>query len=153
MELGFSPLGLGFLLALLIPNLLWTKHKPEGYEAHAVRESRRLRLLEMLGEVLVSLFAVVIPQGPWGWRGWLLFSLLGIVLYEFWWIRYFRSPRRMKDLYSSLLGIPVAGATLPVATFFLLGLYQRNFLLLPSVVVLGIGHIGIHLGHKRELEE
>lgn len=59
----------------------------------------------------------------------------------------------MKDLYSSLLGIPVAGATLPVATFFLLGLYQRNFLLLPSVVVLGIGHIGIHLGHKRELEE
>ncbi len=144
MELGFSPLGLGFLLALLIPNLLWTKRKPEGYEAHAVREGRRLRLLEMLGEVLVSLFAVVIPQGPWGWRGWLLFSLLGIVLYEF---------RRMKDLYSSLLGIPVAGATLPVATFFLLGLYQRNFLLLPSVVVLGIGHIGIHLGHKRELEE
>lgn len=56
----------------------------------------------------------------------------------------------MKDFYSSLCGIPVAGATLPVAAFFLLGLYGRNILLLGAVVILGIGHIGIHIGHARE---
>lgn len=153
MELGFSPLGLVWLLALLLPNLLWTRRKPEGYEAQALREDRRLLLLERLGEMLVSVFAVVVPQGPRGWQGWLLLSLLAMALYELWWVRYFRSPRRMEDFYASLLGIPVAGATLPVAAFFLLGLYHRNWLLLPSVAVLGIGHIGIHLGHRRELEK
>jgi len=56
----------------------------------------------------------------------------------------------MKDFYSSFCGIPVAGATLPVIAFFLLGIYGSNVFLLVSVVILGIGHIGIHLQHKRE---
>ena len=151
MELGFSPWGLVWLLALLVPNLLWTKYKPADYEAHAIGEDRRLLLLERLGEMLVSAFAVIAPRGPLGWRGWLALSLLLMLLYEVWWVRYFRSPRRMEDFYSGLLGIPVAGATLPVLAFLLLGLYQRNWLLLPSVLLLGVGHIGIHLGHKKEL--
>ena len=58
----------------------------------------------------------------------------------------------MKDMYSSLLGIPVAGATLPVVAFLLLGIYGRNIFLIISTIVLGIGHIGIHLNHKKELE-
>ena len=33
-----------------------------------------------------------------------------MILYEVYWIRYFRSNRTMEDMYSSLLGIPVAGA-------------------------------------------
>ena len=151
MELGFSFWGLVWLLALLVPNLLWTKYKPADYEAHAIGEDRRLLLLERLGEMLVSTFAVIAPRGPLGWRGWLALSLLLMLLYEVWWVRYFRSPRRMEDFYSGLLGIPVAGATLPVLAFLLLGLYQRNWLLLPSVLLLGVGHIGIHLGHKKEL--
>lgn len=57
----------------------------------------------------------------------------------------------MRDFYSSLLGIPVAGATLPVAAFFLLGIYGRNPLLIVAVTVLGIGHIGIHMEHRKEL--
>ena len=57
----------------------------------------------------------------------------------------------MYDFYSSLLGVPVAGASLPVAAFFLLGIYGKNLFLLISVIVLGIGHIGIHLGHRREI--
>ena len=56
----------------------------------------------------------------------------------------------MKDFYSSFCGIPVAGATLPVIAFFLLGIYGSNVFLLVSVLILGIGHIGIHLQHKRE---
>ena len=51
-----------------------------------------------------------------------------------------------------MLGVPVAGATLPVLAFFLLGVYGRNPLLIGAVIVLGIGHIGIHMGHRREIE-
>ena len=37
-----------------------------------------------------------------------------------------------------------------LAAFFLLGIYGRIWWMLPGVVVLGIGHIGIHLGYRRE---
>ena len=47
----------------------------------------------------------------------------------------------------------MAGATLPVAAFFLLGVYGRNNPMLLSTVILGIGHIGIHLAHAKEANE
>ena len=56
----------------------------------------------------------------------------------------------MADFTASLLGVPVAGASLPVAAFFLLGIYGRAWRMLPGVVVLGIGHTGVHLGYRRE---
>ncbi len=59
----------------------------------------------------------------------------------------------MTHFYSSLAGIPVAGATLPVAAFLLLGIYGRNPLMIVSTVILGIGHIGIHLAHAREIRD
>lgn len=74
-----------------------------------------------------------------------------MVLYEIYWLRYFKSEKTMKDFYSSLLGIPVAGATLPVVAFLLLGIYGKNLLLIIAAVILGIGHIGIHLNHKKEI--
>ena len=58
----------------------------------------------------------------------------------------------MKDQYSSILGVPVAGATLPVLAFLLLGIYGKNVFLIVSTIILGIGHIGIHLNHKKEAE-
>ena len=57
----------------------------------------------------------------------------------------------VKDFYRSILGIPVAGATLPVLAFFILAIYGKNILLGVAVVILGIGHIGIHLMHKKEI--
>ena len=56
----------------------------------------------------------------------------------------------MTDFYSTFLGIPVAGASLPVVAFFFLGIYGANFLMLIAAIILGIGHIGIHLSHKKE---
>jgi len=47
--------------------------------------------------------------------------------------------------------IPVAGATLPVCAFFMLGIYGGNALLLIAVTILGVGHIGIHLQHRNEV--
>ena len=84
---------------------------------------------------------------------WLVVSFILMILYEAFWIRYFRSEKNMADFYSSLAGIRVAGATLPVAAFFLLGVYGRNTPMIVSMVILGIGHIGIHLAHAKEIRD
>ena len=152
MDVWFSPLGALFLLALLAPNLIWTRRKPQGYEPS--REDRRLTLLERIGQVWVTCGALVSPGirlGPWsGWSWWLAGAAALMALYEGWWVRYFLSSRTMADFTAGLLGVPVAGASLPVAAFFLLGVYGRAWWMLPGVLVLGIGHIGVHLEHRRE---
>ena len=58
----------------------------------------------------------------------------------------------MSDFYSGILGIPLAGATLPVAAFMLLAVYGKSIPLAVCVVILGIGHIGIHFRHKKEAD-
>lgn len=155
MRIGFSYIGLFFLIALLLPNLFWTKNQPTGYETYVVHENRVLVIFERVGEVLVTCIALVFQDfnittlSPWSL--WLAAAVFLIALYEAYWIRYFRSPKTMKDFYSSLWGIPVAGATLPVCAFFLLGIYGRNLPMLLAVAVLGVGHIGIHLCHRQEI--
>ena len=74
-----------------------------------------------------------------------------MILYEVYWIRYFKSNKTMSDFYSGFLGIPVAGATLPVMAFGLLAVYGKNIFLGIAVIILGIGHIGIHLNHQKEI--
>lgn len=74
-----------------------------------------------------------------------------IILYEVYWIRYFKSEKTMQDFYSSLLGVPAAGATLPVLAFLLLGIYGKNIFMAIAVIILGIDHIGIHLNHRKEV--
>ncbi|MBO4998016.1 MAG: hypothetical protein J6D02_08465 [Lachnospira sp.] len=156
MHLGFSYIGLIYLLMLFIPNLFWTKNQPKDYEKYVVNESKVLLLFERAGEVLVCCFVLIFSD--FNLNGismrslWLLFSFVIMLLYEWYWIRYFRSPKTLKDFYSSLLGVPVAGATLPVVAFFLLGVYGRNPLLIAAVIILGIGHIGIHRNHCREIQ-
>ena len=86
------------------------------------------------------------------WSWWLVAAVLCMAMYELWWIRYFRSNRELADFYSSFFGIPVAGATLPVIAFFLLGIYGKVVWMLISVIILGIGHIGIHMQHKKEIK-
>ena len=154
MHLGFSYIGLIFLILLMVPNLAWTKNQPEDYDKYAAGENKALLMLERIGEAAVSCLVLIFSdfniQGVSLWGVWLLAACILMFLYEVYWIRYFKSAKTMQDFYSSLLGVPVAGATLPVAAFFLLGIYGRNPFLLTAVIVLGIGHIGIHLGHRKE---
>ncbi len=154
---GFSYIGLIWLLMLFVPNLLWARAKPQGYSPKG--ENRLLQVLERAGEVGVTCAALLFADfdlslapgalTPWSW--WLAASFALMLLYELWWLRYFTGPRTQRAFYSSLLGIPVAGATLPVLALFLLGIYGRVIWMLLACVLLGIGHIGIHLGHRREL--
>lgn len=155
MRFGFSYIGLIWLLMLYIPNLLWTKRQPENYGRYAKNENRVLLAFERVGEVSVTVAAVIFsdfnprfPLTPWSL--WLLASLVLMLLYEVFWIRYFRSRRTMLDFYRGLLGIPVPGASLPVLAFLLLAVYGGNLVLLVFVVLLGVGHIGIHSAHRKE---
>lgn len=156
MHFGFSYVGLIFILMLMIPNLVWTKNQPKDYEKYVGNENRILGLLERIGEICVSGLLLIFSDfnfhGFNWWTLWLFGAFLFMVLYEIYWIRYFKSEKTMKDFYSSILGIPVAGATLPVIASGLLAVYGKNPFLMGATIILGVGHIGIHLNHKRESE-
>ena len=153
---GFSYVGLVYLIMLFVPNIIWSRNLPEDYDKYAAKENKVLLTLERVGEVLVSALCLIFSDfniGKISIRSIVLAASFALmILYEIYWIRYFRSDKKMSDMYSSIIGIPVAGATLPVLAFLLLGIYGRNILLVISVIILGIGHIGIHLQHKNEIK-
>ncbi len=153
---GFSYIGLLFLLMLMLPNIIWSKNKPKDYDIYVKNENKVLLLFERFGEILVTCLSLIFSDYNINqisnWSIILLIAFIMMILYEIYWIRYFKSDKTMKDMYSSLLGIPVAGATLPVIAFLLLGIYGKNVLLIIATLILGIGHIGIHLNHRKEVK-
>ncbi len=153
---GFSYIGFLFLVMLMIPNFIWTKNKPTNYEKYIKNENKILLILERIGEVLVTCISLIFTdfniENISYWTMILLIAFIFMILYEIYWIRYFKSQKTMKDFYSSLCGVPVAGATFPVLAFLCLGIYGKNIFLIISIAILGIGHIGIHLNHKKEVE-
>lgn len=157
MQFKLSWIGLIYLLALIGPNLIWTRNKPEDYEDYVSSENHLLRALERTGETLVTCTALLLMGGgpvlPLTTRSlWLLASVILMVLYELFWLRYFRGEHTMENFYTSFCGVPVAGAALPAAAFALLAVWDRNLLLGVSVIILAIGHIGIHLQHARAVK-
>lgn len=150
MNFEFSLVGLLFLVMLFVPNMIWSKHLPEDYEYYSKNENKLLLTLERIGEVLVSVLALFCGV-KFSFDIILIISVLLMILYELYWVRYFKSQRTMRDMYCDFHLIPLPGATLPVMAFLLLGIYANNILLIISAMILGIGHIGIHYGHKREV--
>lgn len=155
MHFGFSYVGFIYIVMLTVPNIIWAKNKPKDYEKYVVNESKVLGAFERIGEVLVTTIVLIFADfnlRPWTWWClWLVVSFVLMVLYEIYWVRYFKSEKTMHDQYRQFLCFPVAGASLPVLAFFLLGIYGANIFMLVSVVILGIGHIGIHLKHQKEV--
>ncbi len=147
-------MGLVFLILLLVPNLIWLRNKPNRYEEYIKNENRILRLFEIIGAFMVSCAVLCFPNYTNYnfslWSLWLLGACFMIILYQINWIRYFNSNKSMQDFYSSFLGIPVACASLSVISFILLSVYEKNLFLLVSTIIMGIGHIGIHISHKKD---
>lgn len=128
-----------------------------GYENIVCNENKVLLLFERVGQFLVTPIAVIFSDfniktfTPWSI--WLIVSFILMLVYEISWIYYFKSGHTLKDFYGNFLGIPVPGALLPVAAFFLLSIYGKVIWLTIAVVILGIGHIGIHIQHRNESME
>jgi hypothetical protein len=152
---GVSIVGIVFLLMLFIPNIIWSKNLPDGYEESAKHENKLLLTLERAGEGLVSTLVLIdrrtdrFSLSPR--IGYLVLALVLMILYELYWRKYFLSAHKLSDMYSDYCGFPLAGASLPVFAVFLIGIYACNAFIIVSAVILGIGHIGIHLMHKKEL--
>lgn len=130
MTFGFSCVGLFFLILLFVPNLFWTKNKPKDYDKYVCNENKVLLMPKRAGEVLVCCAALLFSDfsiksvSPWSL--WLPAAALVMALYEVYWVRYFCGEKTMQSFYSSLLGVPMAGASLPVIAFLLLGLYAKT---------------------------
>ena len=154
-HIGFSYIGFLYLLLLFLPNLLWAKRPPDGYKALAKQENKGLLVCERIGQVGVTCCALLFqdpnpaPFTPWSL--WLIASALLMLLYEAAWVRYFRSGRTCEELHRRFCGVPVPLAVLPVAAFLLLGVYGKVLWLMLAALLLGVGHIGIHLQHVRLL--
>jgi len=152
---GFSYIGLIYVLMLWFPNARWAKNKPKGYDSSG--ENKVLLVFERVGQGLcvaaVLLFTDYEPQAFTPWMMWFVISAMLMVLYEINWFRYFKSEQTVEDFYRPLLGVPAPGAVLPVVAFLLLGVYGRVIWLILAAIILGIGHIGIHLQHIKELKK
>lgn len=154
-EWGISIVGITFLLMLFTPNIIWSKNLPEGYEESAKHESRFLLAFERTGEMLATVFMLTdrrldsFSLSPRS--GYPVIALILMIMYELYWLRYFHSSRTLRDMYSDYCGFPLAGASLPVFSVFLFGVFACNIFLVAASVILGIGHIGIHLMHRKEL--
>lgn len=150
-HLGFSYVGLIYLLLLFIPNIMWAKHQPKGYDPSG--ENKLLLVLERVGQVCVTGCALAFndfnlkPLSPWSI--WLVASFALMVIYELFWVRYFKKPT-LENFYRRFWGVPVPGASLPVVAFLLLGIYGKVVWMILAIIILGIGHIGIHLQHIKE---
>ena len=152
---GFSYIGLIYLLMLWVPNAMWAKNKPKGYDPSG--ESKVLLAFERVGQIFstttILLFSDYNPHSVEAWTAWFIASVVLMVLYEVYWARYYRSEKSVTDFYRPIFGIPAPGATLPVVAFLLLGVYGKVIWLIIASVVLGIGHVGIHLQHINKLKQ
>ena len=58
-NLGFSYVGLIYLLMLFIPNIIWLKYKPDHYEEYAKNENKILLIFERIGQILVCVNVLI----------------------------------------------------------------------------------------------
>lgn len=156
-EMGFSYLGLIFLFMLFIPNIIFSQSICDELKELMASENKVLLVLERIGEGLATISLLFFPANNPRFLykpgicsfyskhfGFFVMAVILMIMYEIYWIHYFRSPKQVKDFYYPVMGVPFAGASLPCLAFFFLGLYTGNIFSMASSIILMIGHVGIH---------
>lgn len=153
-HLGFSYIGLIYLLMLFIPNIIWSKNQPINYDT--IEENKILLLFERVGQACCTFSVLIFSDFNITsfsiWTLWLIISFLLMILYEICWIRYFINECTEYNFYRSFYRIPIPLASLPVIAFLLLGIYGKVIWLIASTIILGIGHLGIHIQHLKRIK-
>jgi hypothetical protein len=154
-NLGFSYVGIIYFLMLMIPNLFWAKNKPKNYTPS--NENRLLVFFERIGEISTTTCMLIFNNYDVltinNWIYWFILSFILMFLYEICWLRYFIKGNTLEKFYGNFIGIPVPLATLPVIAILLLGIYGKVIWLIISIIVMGIGHIGIHINHAKDMNK
>ena len=152
-NLGFSYIGLIYLLMLMIPNIIWAKNKPLNYDTS--KENKILLFFERIGEVACTTSLIAFNNTNPSTINiriiWLMISFCLMLAYEVYFINYFKSEKTLNDFYGKFLGVLYPGATLPICALLLLGIYGRLLPLIISTIVMAIGHIGIHHQHYQDI--
>ena len=154
-HLGFSYVGLIYLLMLFIPNIIWSNNQPVG--SNDIQENKILLLFERVGQMFCTFSVLIFSdfniQQLSIWSLWLIVSFLLMLVYEICWIRYFYNKHTEENFYRSFCYIPIPLASLPVTAFLLLGIYGKVVFLIVSTIILGIGHMGIHIQHLKGIKK
>jgi len=90
-HLGFSYIGLIYLLMLFIPNIIWSKNQP--VDSNDIQENKILLLFQRVGQMFCTFSVLIFSdfniQKLSIWSLWLIVSFLLMLVYEICWIRYF----------------------------------------------------------------
>lgn len=150
-HLKFSYIGLIFLILLFIPNIIYLIKKPYKYVFESENENKILKILERLGQFLTTVCLLIFDNSNTNHTYYLISAFLLMLMYEYCWIRYFYSERKLSDFYRRFLIFYIGLFILPIMSFLMLAIYGKNIYLLISAVILGIGHIGIHIQHIKNI--
>lgn len=149
---GFSWLGVAFVVALFVPNIVWARRRPRSADPQWGQSTVMLSL-ERLGQVLICAAAITCAKlqlGPWRAASQLVVAAAIFMLaYEVWWFRYFKAHRGDPGFYTGFQYIPMSGASLSLASFLLLGIFAQDLLLIASVGILAIGRAGVDQEHRK----
>lgn len=129
--------GLGFLVVILIPNLIFALKCPQGFENPW--QNRRVEIIEQIGRFGCMAFMAVNIPGTWfGWWSdeafavYLIADTLLAAAYCLIWILCFRKNTLFRALALSIL---------PSALFLLSGILSRSVLLTLSALLFAPSHI------------
>lgn len=129
--------GLGFLVVILIPNLVFALKCPQGFENPW--QNRRVEIIEQIGRFGCMAFMAVNIPGTWfGWWSdeafavYLIADTLLAAAYCLIWILCFRKNTLFRALALSIL---------PSALFLLSGILSRSVLLTLSALLFAPSHI------------
>lgn len=142
--------GLLIVICFLIPNLIYLKKNSQSNsQSNSVGINKGITVIEQLGRYM-SMFFFVFNIGLLNYgfssfqtlKAYYLGNIFLVITYWIIWIMYFRN----KTLWKSM-----ALAIIPTTIFLLNGLITRNYMLVISAIIFGIGHIIITYKSNNEI--
>ena len=133
----FNPFGLVFMLAIMIPNIIYVARHPDGFANKGC--SKTIEIVEQVGRC--GCFALMIFNIPGTWFGWwsneafalcLITNAVLVILYCLAWMVDFKEQRMLRAIVLSVL---------PSLVFLFSAVMSRSLLLGLSALLFAPAHI------------
>ncbi|ADO72390.1 hypothetical protein [Stigmatella aurantiaca] len=146
--MGFSPLGLALVAAILAPSLMllfwpssgpWPASRSAGVSFDAVEHAGRVASCALL--LLAGPSLEDVSSHGWGSVGLAGASVAFVGLNGVPWARYLQSGRSLEALFRPLWGVPVPGAVFPVGALLCAAAVSGSWWLAAASLVFAVGHL------------